>query len=305
MVTLGGETMGTRWRVLAVRPPRGIDAAIRARLDTLVAQMSHWDAGSALSRFNRAAGGTWHALPPDLAHVVHMALEVASASNGAFDPAIGRLVDLWGFGPSGPQHAPSAAALAAARAASGWARLDWDAAARRLRQPGGLALDLSGIAKGHAVDTLADLLADHGVADALVEVGGELVGCGVQPTGEPWWDDLEAPPGAAVTPLRVALHGLAVATSGDYVRGPHNLDPRTGAPATGGLAVVSVLTPTAMCADAWATALTVLGPEEGLAAATREGLAARLVTRDGERLSPALAAMLEDGPEPGGASLTP
>lgn len=285
--------MGTTWRVLAIAPPPGLDAAIGARLDALVAEMSHWEAGSTLSRFNRAAAGTWHALPPDFARVIAAALEVARASGGAFDPAIGRLVDLHGFGPQGAQPAPDDDAIEAARRMSGYRRLDWDLAARRLRQPGGLALDLSGIAKGFAADALADLFATHGVADALVEVGGELVGRGVQPSGEPWWVDLEAPPGVAVAPLRVALHGLSVATSGDYVRGAHTIDPRTGRAAEAGVTAASVVAGSAMLADAWASALIVLG-DEALAVATREGLAARLVTRAGEVLTPAMAAMLAD-----------
>ncbi|KQT32852.1 thiamine biosynthesis protein ApbE [Sphingomonas sp. Leaf412] len=285
--------MGTTWRVLLVRP-RGLRvdlaAAVAARLAGIVAEMSHWAHDSVLSRFNRAAAGAWIALPPDFAQVVDAAFDVAQASGGAFDPAIGRLVDLYGHGPPGPQPAPDADAVAAARDASGWHRLDRDAGARRLRQPGGCALDLSGIAKGFAVDAVADLLAQHGVTHALVEIGGELSGRGVQPSGEPWWVDLETPPGAAVAPLRVALHGLSVATSGDYVRGAHNIDPRAGLPAAGAVAV-SVIHASAMIADAWASALIVLG-EDAAGVAALHGLAARLVTRAGEHLSPALAAML-------------
>lgn len=288
--------MGTVWRVTLAAPPRFDPAPLRrgiaARLDGLVAEMSHWRGDSLLSRFNRADAGSWTALPPDFAHVVDAALAVAARSDGAFDPAIGALVDLWGFGPVRVDRAPDAAAVAAARATAGWRRLEWDAAARRLRQPGGVALDLSGIAKGHAVDALAALLAAHGLGHALVEVGGELAGRGMRPDGDPWWVELEAPPGRALAPLRVALHGLAAATSGNYVRGPHTIDPRTGHPASG-VAAASVLHPSAMLADAWASALVVLGPRGGAALATRERLAARIVDADGgEWLSPALAAML-------------
>ncbi|MFC3580030.1 FAD:protein FMN transferase [Sphingomonas hylomeconis] len=299
IVALDGLTMGTSWRVLFV-PPRGADTgvvqrAIVTRLAGLVAEMSHWDSGSILARFNRAAAGTWTTLPPDFAHVMAAGLRSAALSEGAFDPAIGRLVDLWGFGPPGAMPAPDAAEIAAARAASGWQRLDFDPAARRLRQPGGVALDLSGIAKGHAVDALADVLRASGVRHALVEVGGELAGFGIRPDGDPWWVDLEAPPGADLPPLRVALHGLAAATSGDYARGAHNLDPRTGRPAAHGVVSVSVLHASAMEADAWASALTVLGPG-GITLADRMGLAARIVTVTGgamrEHLSAALTAML-------------
>ncbi len=130
---------------------------------------------------------------------------------------------------------------------------------------------------------------------ALVEIGGELVGRGIRPDGEPWWVDLENPPGMALPPLRIALHGLAVATSGRYVRGDHNIDPRTGRPPANDVIAASVIADAAIDADAWASAFAVLGGEAALALAERHGIAARLVLDGGvERLSPALLAMLED-----------
>ena len=139
--------------------------------------------------------------------------------------------------------------------------------------------------------------------DFLVEIGGELRGEGVRPDGQPWWVDLEPVPGSRLAPLRAALHGLSIATSGDYRRSfahggrdyAHTLDPRTGRPLDNGVASVTVLHPSCMLADAWATALTVLGPA-GMALAEREGLAAHMAVRAGtgfvEHLSPALQAML-------------
>ncbi|MEG3089431.1 FAD:protein FMN transferase [Sphingomonas sp. PB4P5] len=299
IVTLEGLTMGTTWRVLLVGGRRfdaaAVRAAIVARLGAIVAEMSHWETSSLLSRFNRAAAGSWTVLPPDFAQVMAAGLRIAAVTGGAFDPAVGRLVDLWGFGPPGPMPPPDAAAIEAARAASGWQKLAFDPAARRLRQPGGVALDLSGIAKGFAVDAVAQLLRDGGMRHGLVEIGGELAGFGIRPDGEPWWVDLETPPGMDVAPLRVALHGLAVATSGDYRRGAHNLDPRSGRPADLGVVSVSVVHNNAMEADAWATALTVLGPDAGIAAAEAAGIAARIVGGGGEeRLSVALRAMIEE-----------
>lgn len=290
--------MGTGWRV-RLAAPAGLDLAtleraIAARLDGLVAEMSHWEDGSLLSRFNRAAAGYSMALPPDFAAVIAAGLEVAARSGGAFDPAIGALVDLWGFGPVPGTTAPTDASVQRALRTGGWRRLGWDAAARRLHQPGGVRLDLSGIAKGHAVDRLAAQLATDGVGHALVEVGGEFAGRGMRPDGEPWWIDLETP-GDVAAPLRVALHQIAVATSGDYVRGRHTIDPRTGLPVEHALAV-SVLHRSAMLADAWATALGVLPPAEMQALATRERLAVRALSRTGdgiaEWISPALAAMI-------------
>jgi thiamine biosynthesis lipoprotein len=296
---LGGETMGTRWSVRAVLPAglgaSAVHAAVVARLDAIVAEMSHWLPTSLLSRFNRAAAGSAMVLPPDFAEVMARGLAIAAATGGAFDPAIGRLVDLWGFGPVPVAAAPDAAALEAARAASGWRRLGWSAGDRRLTQPGGVALDLSGIAKGFAVDAVAATLARLGVVHALVEIGGELVGRGVRPDGQPWWVDLEAPPGVDVAPLRIALHGLAVATSGDYWRGGHTIDPRTGRSTDNGVVSVSVIAADALSADAWATALTVLGRDAGSALAAGRGVAARIVVEGGgETLTPALEAMLAD-----------
>lgn len=297
VVALSGETMGTTWHVRYARrdaDPVAIRAAIVARLDTIVAEYSHWSPTSRLSRFNAAPPGSWHAMPPEFAHVMRTALRIVRASDGALDPAIGALVDLWGFGPPGAMPAPPDAAVAAALDRSGIARIRWDDASARLHQPGGVRLDLSGIAKGHAVDVIADLLAAHGIADALVEIGGELVGRGIRPDGEPWWVDVESPPGRAVPPLRVGLHDLAVATSGDYRRGDHNLDPRTGYPARAGVTAVTVIARSAIEADAWATALLVAGTASAAALATAHGLAARWITPAGERLSPALLDMVAD-----------
>ena len=171
-------------------------------------------------------------------------------------------------------------------------------------QPGGLRLDLSGIAKGYAVDLVAERLTALGFNSVLVEIGGELRGSGIKPDGHPWWVDLEAPPGSPFDPCRFALHGGAIATSGDYRRAlthegrryAHTLDPLTGRPVAHGLASVTILAESAMVADAQATAVTVLGPDLGYEYASRNGLAALLVDhRQGrwrERMTPALARMM-------------
>lgn len=285
--------MGTTWRLLyaARHAPDAVRERIEARLAELVAALSHWEPDSALCRFNHSAG-EWVTLPRDLARVVDAGLHLARMSGGAFDPAIGVLVDLWGFGPPGPKSMPDDAAVEAARARSGWQRLDWDRDARRLRQPGGLQLDLSGIAKGYAADELADLLAGIGICHCLVEVGGELAGRGIRPDGEPWWVDLEVPPGVNLPPLRVALHQMGVATSGDYVRGAHALDPRTGRAAENGVTAVSVVARSAIAADALATAILIAWPDLSMLAPLAP--AARVVLGGREILTPALQAMLDE-----------
>lgn len=297
VVMLQGSTMGTLWRVRAVWPlddPVALRAAVVARLDDLVEQLSHWLPSSALCRFNAMPGGAWARLPADLAHVIAAGLDVFRESQGAFSPAMGRLVDLWGFGPPGPMpDRPDASAVEELRPFCDASRLAWEKATGRLRQPGGLSLDLSGIAKGYAVDALAHLLREMGVRHGLVEVGGELTGWGVQPDGQPWWVDLESPAGARIPPLRIALHGLAVATSGTYIRGDHNLNPATGYPANSGVLACSVIHSSAMMADAWASAFIVTGAEKGLVMARTHGLAARWLMADGgEVMSDTLCDMI-------------
>jgi thiamine biosynthesis lipoprotein len=311
VATIGGETMGTCWSLRFVARS-GFDTGLLAQrcqdaLDRVVNQMSNWLAGSDLDRFNRARPGSWHSVAPDFFRVIRAGLEIAESSGGAFDPTSGPLVDLWGFGPApARREPPSPAEIADAMLRAGWQQIVLDRAARRIFQPGGVAFDLSGIAKGYAVDLLADTAAALGVTHVLAEIGGELVGRGVRPDGQPWWVEVELPPGAVLPPTRIALHALAVATSGDYRRFfdhdgrryAHSIDPRTGRCVDNGVASVTVLHQSCMVADALATALHVLGPEEGMAFATDQGHAALFTLRtaaDGydERLSPALAAMLD------------
>lgn len=314
IATLGGQSMGTTWSAKLVlrrrRDLHPLHAAIQAQLDRVVAQMSTWEADSDISRYNRAAAGSVHALPAAFAEVLRCALDIARRSDGAFDPTIGAVLGLWGFGAdAGGRRVPDAQALRQARAAGDWRQLLLDEADGTLRQPGGLRLDLSAIAKGYGVDLAVRELQAQGVASALVEVGGELYGYGRKPDGQAWRVLVESAPdedAQAATPPRVlALDGRAVATSGDRwhrfeqdgQRYSHTLDPRSGVPIAASLAAVSVVAADAMRADAWATALSVLGADTGLACAEREGLAARFLLRDGarvqERLSSAFAALLD------------
>lgn len=302
---LCGETMGTSWSAVMNMPPglalSDVEVAITAMLDSLVAQMSHWLPDSNLGRFNRAPAESWHDLPPDFLAVTQAALTVAAQSDGAFDPTQGALVNLWGFGPEGPRDAPPPEAeVKALMAQAGWRRLVMDGA--RVKQPGGLHLDYSGIAKGYAVDCLSRLLTQMGIRNHLVEIGGELRGAGVKPDATPWWVGLDS--GVGSTETVVALHGLSIATSGsergfvhDVRAYCHTLDPRTGAPLENAVASVTVLHAECLLADAYATALMVMGAERGLAFAAEHGLAALFVLRDGqglaERLSPACQAMLD------------
>lgn len=313
IATLGGHSMGTTWSVhLCVagdRDLRPFHDGINARLNEIIVQMSTWEEQALISRYNHASADTAFVLPPEFTDVLACALDVAAASDGAFDPTISPLVALWGFGAQArQQQRPDAAQLAATRVRCGWQRLAWQPG-QPLRQPGGVELDFSAIAKGYAVDHISAWLRHCGIAAALVEVGGELHGYGSKPDGSPWRVLVETGPeedAAGDWPARVlALDNLAVATSGDHYHHyadaqglvSHTLDPRSGQPVTMTTAAVTVADASAMRADAWATALTVLGPQAGLALANHLGLAARFVSRqaDGphEHTSTAFTALLE------------
>jgi thiamine biosynthesis lipoprotein len=308
--SVGGVSMGSGWSARLMLPPGagadpgpGLQRALQHELDEIVAQMSHWDDGSLLSRYNRAAGGSWHPLPPQFFDVMDYALSVHEETGGAYDPAAGALVNLWGFGATRRYdqagfYAPARDAVDAALAQRRSRQPLLDRDGRRLYQPGGAVLDLSSVAKGYAVDCLAQRLEALGVRHYLVEAGGELRGAGVKADGQPWWVELEGVPdvpaaasGPSPVPQSVvALHGLAVATSGDYRRyfhhaqrrASHTLDPRTGYPIANDVASVTVLAPACMAADALSTALSVMGVEAGLRFADERGLAARfLLRRDG------------------------
>ncbi|SFW38751.1 thiamine biosynthesis lipoprotein [Luteibacter sp. UNCMF366Tsu5.1] len=312
----GGETMGTTWSANVVLPEGANGAAIQqgiqAELDTVVAQMSTYDDASDLSRFNRAPAGTWHTLPPEFFAVLRHALALARDTGGAYDPTVGPLVNLWGFGPGERRReTPSAAALNAARARVGWQRIRLDEATQSAFQPGGVYVDLSSVAKGFGVDQVAAFLDRAGASAYLVEVGGELRAHGRKPDGSPWRVGVERPGAAAGAVQRqdelervVVLDEKTIATSGDYRHFfedggrffSHHIDPRTGTPVAHRVASVSIVADDGLHADPLGTAMMVLGPEQGLAYAKRHGIAVLFILHgdDGrleERMSPAFAAL--------------
>ncbi len=290
--------MGTRWSVLRDVDPAleqtVLHRALAAAVEQVDQQMSPWKPDSDLSRLNRAAPEAWVALPPEMLTVLARALEVARQSGGAFDPTVGALVDAWGFGAA--RDAPDAAAIRAATQAMhrpAHQRLELDLANGRARKHAPLQVDLCGIAKGYAVDRMTDVLKQHGVAHALAALDGELRALGSQADGQPWAVALESPtPGQRSAHGVLELQDLAVATSGDYrhfvqvgsERLAHTMDARRATPVRNDVASVTVLAPEGMSADAWATALLVAGPGEGLALAQRLGLEVLFLLRRAGRL---------------------
>ncbi len=290
--------MGTRWSATVEADPAldlpALQQDLAVAAQQVDAQMSPWKPDSDLMRLNRAPPRTWVELPPETMQVLDCALHIERLSAGAFDAGVGALVDAWGFGAA--RDAPDAPAIRAARAAqrpATHACLELDLSASRVRKHAPLQLDLCGIAKGYAVDRMAEVLQRHDVRHALAALDGELRAVGPQADGSPWAVALERPEAG-----RRAVHGvielqdLAVATSGDYrrfvqvgdARLAHTMDARRAAPVNNAVASVSVLAKSCMHADAWATALLVAGPGEGLALAQRMGLEALWLLRRGGTL---------------------
>lgn len=298
-VELRGETMGTTWAVKlapdGAATPEDLQAIVRDELERVDAAMSTYRPDSELSRLNRAGAGE-HAVSEPLAVVLGLARTVWEGTDGAFDPTVGPLVDVWGFGPLDVEAAPSQADIDALREQVGFDRLALSAGGVTKPGPGPAPrIDLSAIAKGYAVDRVARALDAAAVEHYMVEVGGEVRVHGQGPAGS-WRIGIEEPATDAAAAravhrvVELTAAGRAMATSGDYrnyrehegVRLSHTIDPRTGRPITHGLASVSVVHESCALADAWATGLNVLGPEQGPRVAKQHDLAAYFIIREGE-----------------------
>ncbi len=294
-----GETMGTTFRVKVAADSmsrseyRAVSDSILAILDAVDGAMSTWDPDSELSRFNSGPDAAAFPASDELLEVFRAAEEVSQLSQGAFDVTVAPLVQAWGFGANARMPGgPDAAELAVLRRRVGWQLVDIDAEAGSLsKRYADTVCDLSAIAKGYAVDRVTAGLLQRGYTATLVEVGGELRASGTKRGNAPWRVAIEVPDGLREVHDVIPLTDLAMATSGDYrdyyeldgVRISHTIDPRTGRPIHHALASVTVIHRDATYADAFATALNVLGPEEGYALAQELNLAAYFIlrTKDG------------------------
>ncbi|SDD84083.1 thiamine biosynthesis lipoprotein [Cupriavidus sp. YR651] len=297
---VSGATMGTRYTAAFHASPKTDEKELAARLAAAVGavdeQMSNWKESSDLSRLNRAELDCWVPVPKNLAATLARALEIGSDTHNAFNIGVGDLVGMWGFGPSGEQraHRPGAVdTLQASPCPSVSELIDVDVQRCRVRRREPVALDLCGIAKGFGVDELARVLSEHGIGSWLVGIDGEMRACGSKPDGSPWAIALETPDYERHAAMGVIeLSNAAIATSGDYrhwadidgARVSHTMDPRTGAPLCSSVASVTVIAPTCADADAYATALLVLGAQAGRDYAQRRCLDALFVVRDGDAL---------------------
>ena len=295
---LNGPTMGSRWSAL-FHAPTGFDiapvkAALQAAVEEVDMQMSTWKPASDLMQLNAAPTDTWIPVPEKLFEVLRTGIAIGRETQGAFDIGMGDAVAAWGFGASEADPVRIRAAIEMQRQPA-HEILELNSAARQVRKHAPLALDLSGIAKGFGVDRLAETLIGFGIRDTLVGIDGELRALGLQPDGSPWAIAVEEPDTRIRTPYSIlTLQDAAVATSGDYrhwveVGGrhlSHTMDPRRGGPLQDAPASVTVVARTCMEADAWATALMVLGAKRGTALAEKRGLSALYLERAGNDIVP-------------------
>lgn len=294
--------MGTSWSLHAVSVGVNARALALQIFDDVINQMSQWQEGSEISQFHHRPVGEWFPISPEFLYVLQAGFQISTASGGAFHPMLGRLSEAWGFGSKSSPNQDDARSLLKPDLSFTHNHLEIDVENSCIRRMDEVQIDLSAIAKGFAVDLLADRLRSAGVRHYMIEIGGELRGEGVEPNGQPWWVDIEMPPTSQLPPYRLALHGLSVATSGNYRRGmtidgeyySHSFDPRTGLPIRHAVTSVSVIHASCMLADAWATAMTVLTQKEAIALAEKQKLALCYVEGDREFISSKWQEMLED-----------
>lgn len=269
---------------------------VHATLQHVDHLMSTWRNTSEISRFNTRVNYDWQTVSANTLEVIDHSIQISRLCSGAFDISVGSLVDLWGFGAtdnyalstSGVAK-PTAHAISQCMQQVGYNGIQIDHVQGAIRKSiPELKLDLSGIAKGFAVDQVAELLETEGHENYLVEVGGELRCKGYKQDDAFWRVAIERPVATQQDVFRVLkLHNTAIATSGDYrnfyidggQRYSHSIDPRSGHPVNHGLVSVSVIAKTSMQADALSTALIILGPEDAFEFADRHQIAAHFILK--------------------------
>ena len=291
---LEGWTMGSTWRVSVAGPRKlelvALKAAIETELGELDRQLSGYRDTAELAQLNRSPIGVWRALPPHLGAVLRFGEQLNKDTGGAFDLSVKPLVNLWGFGVAEPRTTiPTEVEIAAARARLGSDMIELSADGKRVRRRTDVTIDVDAIAPGYAADIVSELLRKRGLPDHLVDIGGELKAAGHRPDGGNWRIGVEEPELSRGKVARIInLTNIGVATSGDYRdyveiggrRYSHTIDPTTGWPVAHDLASVTVLAPTALAADGYATTLMVLGPKAGMAWADARGLAVFMLIRN-------------------------
>ena len=292
-VHIGGQTMGTTYNIKfsaqGAPDPQVLQSEVDIRLVEINKLMSTYDPESELSRFNQYKGQGPFSMSAENIVVLDEAKRLGALSNGYLDVTVGPLVNLWGFGPTKkPEKIPTQEVIDATKAKIGLDKFSLSESSVTKTSPD-LYVDLSTIAKGYGVDQLAEIMEKHGVADYLVEIGGEMRVSGVNASGTPWRIAIEKPLTKERAMQRLITIGdNAIATSGDYrnyfeengVRYSHLIDPTTGYPIQHNVVAVSVVHESSMTADGLATALNVMGKEAAMAVAEKNNLAVLLITRE-------------------------
>jgi len=301
-----GDTMGTSYHIKVVTPHAGVmpglQRSVRHRLEAINGRMSIYVEDSEINRFNtsRDLEHTF-SLSDDLYRIILVAKRLHAITGGGWDGTLQPVLDLWGFGPAGESMAhkiPDRGEIEKRMSSVGFDKIELTEHRSLTKSTPDVSLDLNSIAKGYAVDQIASLLAEHGMEDFLVEIGGETVARGAGKRGGPWRVGINFPrPDAAPDSVYRVVHleDAALATSGDYrrffeaggTRYSHVFDPETGFPVDNGVVSVSVIAESCAFADGLATALMVLGPAKGLPLVDGlEGVECMIVTEGpGSRLT--------------------
>lgn len=293
---LNGLTMGTSYSVKIVPDnspfnKNNIHKNIDKILFDINQSMSTYIENSEISRFNQSKNTSWLNISEDLYYVIQHANQISLQSNGAFDITVSPLVNIWGFGPDPfTRKIPTEDTITLIKKNTGYKKLNVDTTTNRISKTiPELSIDLSGIAKGFAVDKIAQFLDDKGFKNYLVEIGGEIIANGLNSKHQVWQIGIEQP-----NPIKrniqsiIGLKNIAMASSGDYrnyfehdgKRYSHTIDPESGKPITHTLASVTVLHASAMYADALATAFMVTGPEKSLGLANQLGIPIYMIIKN-------------------------
>lgn len=289
--------MGTGYTLTFLPGEKAVDnlsETVESRLKQLNQNLSTYIEDSDLNQLNRATAKSCFKVSHDTAKVMTEAMRIYQLSEGAFDPGLGPLIELWGFDKKDTQNkipAPVAIEKEVESLSFGRSTVNPDTPCIQ-KGSDELYINFSAIAKGYGVDVISQILeSDYGITNYLVEIGGEVKVKGKNSRNQPWRIAIEAPEIDSRRVQKVISPGImAVATSGDYrnyfekdgKRYSHTIDPTTGYPIDHSLASVTVLHPSAMTADALATAIMVLGDERGRAFAKRNNIAMFMIIKNGD-----------------------
>lgn len=273
---IGGPTMGTTWSLQAIGASSEIQTAVQQHLDQREAVFSHWKPDSPLSLFNASKSTDWFTVPLELVKMIKAAHQIARETDSVLDVTVGPLVEAWGFA----GHAEAAQKPGLEHI--GWQHLQWREEPPALKKDAPkVHINVASVTEGFVMDELISMLKQKGLTDFLLEVGGEVAAIGHASDGKAWRVGLQSPDGSKGDSLEtLPLTDTCIATSGSYRHRfekdghtySHIVDPRTGRPVEHKLVSVSVIHPRCVLADGYATALMVLGPEEGRQIAQRLGL---------------------------------